>query len=72
VKINAINMMRRAAIELRRSNPMLAYGLLEMANNLRLVMRGDETIEDWNRVYVGADREPIDIDAILPPVAVDH
>lgn len=44
----------------------LAYGLLEMGNNLRLVMRGEETIADWNMVYVGQDREPFDIDKLLP------
>ncbi len=66
MKVNVIGLLRGAAFELKRQDPARAYTLLEMANNIRLLMRGEATIEDWNSAYVGADCEPIDIDEILP------
>jgi hypothetical protein len=43
-----------------------AYALLELANNLRLLMRKEAAIEEWLAVYCGHDREPLDIDRLLP------
>jgi len=65
MKVNVTGLLRNAALELRHSAPMHAYGLLELANNLRLVMRGEETIEDFNTVYVERDSEPFDIEKLL-------
>lgn len=44
----------------------LAYCLLELGNNLRGLMRGEDTIAEWKDLYVGQDGEPFDIDKILP------
>ena len=67
--INVIGLLRQSALELRRHDTMRAYGLLELANNLREVMRGDATMEEFKSCYVGQDGEPIDIDEVLPPAA---
>lgn len=69
MKINLPGMLKCAAMDLRRHNGFAAYGLLELANNLRLVMRGEETIEAFRAVYVGFDGDPIDIDKLLPATA---
>jgi hypothetical protein len=67
MKIDVINMLRQAARTVRHSGDGgRAYVMLEFANHLRLLMRGEVSLEEWNRVYVGADRAPIDIDAELP------
>ena len=66
MKIDVINMLHSAAIQARNMGGAHSYALLELANNLRLLMRGDESLEDWNKVYVGQDRAPIDIETMLP------
>ena len=63
---DAMGLLLNTAILLRRTDPARAFALLEMSNNLRLVMRGEASIEDWNRAYTWADRPPVDIDQILP------
>lgn len=71
MRVNIMGLLRGAAMELRASGDGgRAYALLEMGNNLRLVMRGEATLEEWNAVYVGAEGEPFDIDKLLP-VPVD-
>lgn len=66
MKVNIMGLLRGAALEMRRTDPTRAYILLEMGNNLRQLMRGEATLDEWNAVYVGADSDPFDIDAILP------
>ncbi len=66
MKVNVINLLGQAAGSLKRSDPLRAYSLYELANNLAEVMRGDATLDEFKAVYVGADREPFDIDALMP------
>lgn len=66
MKVNIMGLLRGAALEMRRTDPARAYTLLEMGNNLRTLMRGEATLAEWNAVYVGADGDPFDIEAILP------
>lgn len=73
MKCHAMGLIYQCAMALRRTDPAYAYSLLEMANNLRLVMRGEATLEEWNATYVGADGEPFDIEKLLPgPVYPDE
>lgn len=65
MKVNVMGLLHGAAMEMRYSDPARAYLLLEFGNNLRLLMRGEETLEQWKGVYVGADREAFDIDALM-------
>ena len=67
MRCDAMALIARGAAALRQTgDPGAAYSLYELANNLRLVMRGEETIEAWNAVYVGGDRDPLDIEKLLP------
>lgn len=67
MKLDIINFLRHCADELRdKRRDDLAFSTLHFANNLRLLMRGEVSIDDWNKVYVGADREPFDAEAIVP------
>ena len=66
MKVDAIGLLTNAAMLLKRKNADRSFALLELANNLRLLMRGEVSLEKWNNHYVGADREPIDTDALLP------
>lgn len=66
MKTDVIGLITGAAMNLKRKHGGEAYALLEVANNLRLLMRGEATIYEWNDCYVGADREPLDIDTMLP------
>jgi hypothetical protein len=66
MKVNVMGLLRGAAMEMKFSDPARAFTLLELGNNLRLVMRGEATFEEWQAVYVGADGEPFDIDKLLP------
>lgn len=70
MKVNAIGLLTGAAMEIKRSDGGRAYCLLEFANNLRQVMRGEATLDEFRAVYVGWDAEPIDIDALLPAARV--
>ena len=69
MNVNVMGLLKNAAMSLRHDDPMTAYVLLELANNLRLVMRGEDTIEEFKTVYVGADKGPLDIDKLLPAPA---
>jgi hypothetical protein len=69
MKVNVMGLLRGAAMELKFSDPARAFTLLEFGNNLRMVMRGEATLEEWQAVYVGADSEPFDIDKLLPTPA---
>lgn len=66
MKYDAMGLLRQAADGLRRRDLGLAYAVLELANNLRLVMRDEATVAEFRECYVGFDSEPIDIDAVLP------
>ena len=66
MKINFMGMIREAGRQLGYTDGMRAYALCEFANNLRLVLRGEETLEDFKAVYVGEDGEPIDLDKLFP------
>lgn len=67
MKINVMGLLRQAsASAVKDGCSDLAYCLLELGNNLRGLMRGEDTIEAWNAVYVGQDGEPFDIDKLLP------
>jgi hypothetical protein len=66
MKVNFMGLITGTAEQIKRRDGARAYTLLEMANNLRLVMRGEETIEAFREVYVGFDADPIDIAAVLP------
>jgi hypothetical protein len=71
MKVSIMGLLRQAAQAcVENGDPALAYSVLELGNNLRLVMRGEETFADFQSVYVGADGEPFDIDKMLP-VPVD-
>jgi len=67
VKYNILGMLHNAAMQIKRRDGGTAFALLELANNLRLVMRRDASIEDFMGAYCGEDGAPIDIDAVLPP-----
>jgi hypothetical protein len=68
MKYDAIFLLHRGAEALAaRNDGGTAYALYELANNLRLLMRGDVTLEQWNSVYVGQDRDAVDINKVLPP-----
>lgn len=64
--MKVMGLLRGAAMEMKFSDPARASQLLELGNNLRLVMRGEATLDEWKAVYVGADGEPFDIDKLLP------
>jgi hypothetical protein len=49
-----------------KKNDYLACAVLELGNNLQLLMRGEGSLDEFNLVYTGVDREPFDIEAILP------
>jgi hypothetical protein len=67
MKIDAFGLLHRAAeTHDRNGDGATAYVLYEFANNLRLLMRGEVTIDEWNAVYVGQDRDAVDIDRVLP------
>jgi hypothetical protein len=67
MKTDMMGLLRNAAIGLKRKDPVTAYALLELGNNLRKVMRCENSLGEFCRVYVGQDREAFVIDDILPP-----
>jgi hypothetical protein len=67
MKYDAMGLLYEAAMALKKiHDDATAFAVLEMANNLRLLMCGEGTIEDWNRIYVGADAPPFDIEKLVP------
>ena len=66
MKVNFMGMISEAGRQLRYTDSLRAYVLCEFANNLRLVLRGEETLEDFKAVYVGQDGEPLDLDKLFP------
>ena len=66
VKCNVMGLIYGAAHSLKRKDRGRAYALAEFANNLRLVMRGEKTMEEFCKVYVGQDGAPLDLDAMFP------
>jgi hypothetical protein len=72
MKSDAMGLLARAASTMKRSDPGTAYAIYELANNLRLLMRGEATLAEWNNCYVGADREPLDIEKLCPIQPPDY
>ena len=60
-----MGMLRRSAARPRKTDPLAAHCLLEIANNLRPLMRGDADLAEFKTVQVGADGDPINVDAIM-------
>lgn len=69
MKYDVLGLLTNAARQIKHSNGGTAFALLELANNLRLVMRGEESVDDFKGAYTGHEGDPVDIDAILPVVA---
>lgn len=69
MKYNVLGLLQNAAMQLKRRDGGTAYALLELANNLRLVMREEASIGDFLDAYTGHEGEPIDIDRIFPTAA---
>ena len=72
MKINIMGLLHNIAMDMPRQNNGYAFALLELANNLRLVMRHEATLEQFGECYVGTDRAPFDIDKLLPHCAPDE
>ncbi len=66
MKIDVMGLLYQTAMELKESDPARAFSILELGNNLRVLMRGEATIGQWNATYVGADCEEFDIEKLLP------
>jgi hypothetical protein len=66
VKYDIMGLLRGSAIEIKESDGARAYALLELANNLRLLMRGEDDMNEFKRCYTGHEGNPIDIDALMP------
>lgn len=66
MKYNVLGLLQNAAMQLKCRDGGPAYALLELANNLRLVMREEASVGDFLGAYTGHEGEPIDIDRILP------
>lgn len=66
LKTNVMGLLYNAAGQVKRRDAGTAYALLELANNLRVLMRGEASLDEWREIYVGQDREPFDLDALLP------
>lgn len=67
MKYDVMGLLGEAARQISRRDPGRAYALYELANNLRLVLRGKASIDDFKSAYtVGTDSEPFDIEALLP------
>jgi len=64
-------MLRLAAAHAVRNNDtLLAYSLLEFGNNLRLVLRGEETLDAFRQCYVGFDGDPFDLEKVFDILTV--
>jgi hypothetical protein len=66
MKYNVLGLLKNAAMQIKHRDGGTAYALLELGNNLRQVMRGEATIDDFKGAYTGHDGEPIDIDRLMP------
>jgi hypothetical protein len=67
MKTSITGLLGEAARKLSRYDPSRAYALYELANNLRLVVIGEASLDDFRDVYVvEPGSKPFDIDALLP------
>jgi hypothetical protein len=66
MKYDIMGLLRGAALEIKGSDGGRAYALLDLANNLRLLMRGEDDMNEFKRCYTGHEGEAIDIDAVMP------
>ena len=67
MKYDAMGLLHSAAMALKKNrDDGTAFAVLELANNLRLLMRKSGTIDDFNKIYTGADGERFDIEALVP------
>lgn len=71
MKYNIMGLLMNAAMQLKRRDGGTAFALLELANNLRLVMREEASIADFRNAYTGENGDPIDIEAVLPVPGVE-
>jgi hypothetical protein len=57
-----------AAMSLKKCDPSTAFALPEGFTHLRMLMRGEATLAEWNAAYVGADaRLTISANSSLSP-----
>ena len=69
LKIDAIHLLTVGADAMAREGAVdKAFRLYEIANNLRLVMRGEAPFSEWGDLYTGAERDPIIINDALWPI----
>lgn len=66
MKYDVLGLLQNAAMQLKHRDGGTAYALLELANNLRTLMREEASIGDFLGAYTGHEGEPIDIDRLLP------
>ena len=69
MKYDVMGLLLAASNTLHKRDGGTAYALAELANNLRLLMRGEATMEEFQRSYVGHDREPLDLEKLFPAPA---
>lgn len=66
MKYDLMGLLRSAAMDVNRRDGGTAYALLELANNLRMVMRKEATIDELLGAYTGHEAEAFDIEKLLP------
>lgn len=66
MKYDAIGLVCKGADALKRKDPGTAYALYELAENLRRLMKGEASIDAWNKCYAGGDSAPIDANKLVP------
>lgn len=62
---NVTGLLLNAAMAIKDTDQPLAVSLLELANNILQLMRGEATVEEFASGY-DCDEEPLDIDLLLP------
>lgn len=65
MKYDACGLLLNAALRLKGRDAGTGYALAELAKNLRLVVRGEASLDDFRKAYVVSE-EPIDPDALFP------
>jgi hypothetical protein len=66
MKYDAIGLLHAAAMGLKRRDTGTAYAVAELANNLRLLMRGEATLDEFRACYTGQDGEALDLARLFP------
>ncbi len=65
MKYDATGLLVNAAKALRKRDGGTAYALAELAENLRKVMAGEATLDEFRAAYV-CSKEPIDPEKVVP------